>query len=89
MLHLLFMLFWGVCSLFRYLPGDLFQFKTLHELHNYLDNEYWASIREHVRRGVPDKPRDLIDAFLKKLQEEQHQKGSVFAGLFPCVSATL
>ncbi len=68
-------------SLFRYLPGDLFSFKSLHELHQNLEIDYCTKIREHKRDTAPYKPSDLIHAYLKKLKEDKEE--TILSGRFP------
>ena len=53
----------------RYLPGDLFHLKRLQKDEAYMFREFELRVEEH-RVNPSDEPQDIIDTFLKKMEQE-------------------
>ena len=65
----------------RNLPGDLFSIKRLIYIKEYYLKEFRKKVEKHRKSHDPDNPRDFIDTYITKMNEEQKvNPNSTFSG---------
>ena len=65
----------------RFIPGDLIGYKKLMVITNFMMDEYQRMIDEHKATfDVTKEPADVIDAYLKTIDDEKDKVDTTFTG---------
>ena len=66
---------------YRHIPGDLIGYKKLMVIVDFMMGEYQRMIDEHKARfDVTKEPTDVIDAYLKTMEDVKDDPDTTFTG---------